>query len=231
MSKVKTFYDRNPFPGNYSVKNFLTQQKHRDNKYINFIVDQTKGRKTLLDIGCGTGYISNFLAYTNKDIKITGVDFSNGVAIAKKISDKLGNKNIKWMQKDFIEMEKSKKYDVILCQGVLHHMPDYKLAVTKIKSLLKPNGIILLGVYNKWVKLLQKIAPLSFFESKILKKDQMECPFEIGFDHKDVQDMFDDYKVTASYPIISKIFPNFHLVWKANSGGLTTYKLKRRKYV
>lgn len=230
MRNIKDFYNLNPFPGVYNVKDFTEQQKHKDNAYINFILDSCKDKTTVLDIGCGTGYISNFLASANKQLKITAIDFSVGVQTGKEMAKRLKNKNIKWIQADFLNHDFKQKFDLVLCQGVLHHMPEYKLALSKMKNLIKKNGVLLLGIYNKWVKRFQKILPLQFFKSKVLKIDQMKCPFEVAFDRNEISAMADDMQITSSYPRTLKYFPNVHLLWKANSGGLTTFKLERRKH-
>jgi hypothetical protein len=61
-----------------------------------------------------------------------------------------------------------------------------------------------------------------------LKIDQLECPFEVGFHRNEILGMAEDMQIVSSYPKTFKHFPNIHLLWKANSGGLTTFKLKRR---
>lgn len=42
-----------------------------------------------------------------------------------------------------------KKYDFIFSRGVLHHLPNPKKAFDKSVSLLKENGVMVIGVYKK----------------------------------------------------------------------------------
>ena len=107
-------------------------------------------------------------------------------------------------------------------------MPNYVHAIKKFEKILNEDGVLLLGVYNRWVKKLQKIIPLSFHNSSILKTDQMLCPFEVGFSRKQVKNLFSNFKINNSYPNTYEYFPNVHLTAKINSGGLTIFRLEKR---
>ena len=64
--KVKDFYSTIQFPGSYKI----SQLKINQGPYIQFYNNAVQGLNDCLDIGCGTGMISNCLAKNNQNIKI-----------------------------------------------------------------------------------------------------------------------------------------------------------------
>ncbi len=100
--------------------------------------------KNILDIGCGAGTISLFLA--SKGNQVLGIDISQSAIQASKDSAKrLALKNVKFKKMDFPNQLPTEKYDVILCFEVIEHLIDDKLALVSIYNLLKPKGILLLS--------------------------------------------------------------------------------------
>lgn len=99
----------------------------------------------LLDIGCGTG---EFLksAFT-KGWEVTGVepnDKASELALLKLDQ----NKNIFTSIDELITNIPNKKFNVITLWHVLEHVPDYNETIIKIKSLLEPDGILIVAVPN-----------------------------------------------------------------------------------
>lgn len=74
----------------------------------------------ILDIGCGNGGLSNYLAIKSEDRNITGIDFSK-----KRISDAIktigSRKNIKFLQGNAVTT-KLPKVDCYIIVDVLHHI-------------------------------------------------------------------------------------------------------------
>ena len=44
-------------------------------------------------------------------------------------------------------------FDVVICSGVLHHTPDPRSAFGTVARLVKPNGYVVLGLYNAFARL------------------------------------------------------------------------------
>lgn len=115
--------------------------------YFNIVKDKDK----VLDLGCGNGRIIKGI---NKQIDYTGVDFSEGlVKIAEKEHSRaqfiVGDITCSKLWK------KLKKYDVVFCIAVLHHIGDRKkqlFILRQVKAALKPNGRVVLSVWNLWQK-------------------------------------------------------------------------------
>ncbi len=111
------------------------------------IVKNNKKIKTILDIGCGVGTIDFYLA--NKyNINIKAIDISSrAINIANADKKILNIKNIKFKKEDFTHYKKNKiKYDLIICNEVLEHLPNDIDALKIIYNLLKPRGILIISV-------------------------------------------------------------------------------------
>ena len=71
-------------------------------------------KKTLLDIGCGSGCIGITIASLYKDFDVTAIDISDkAVKIANKNAKKLDISNIQILKKDIFQMD-TKKFDIIV---------------------------------------------------------------------------------------------------------------------
>ena len=127
MNTVKDFYDQHHFPGYYSA----SQLKHYDvdsNKYVRLIDKYLNNRQRVLDVGCGTGLLTNLFA-TRYQSQFTGVDFSSAVDYAKTFAHDHKLTNTRFLKKDFFEFETEVKYDVIVAQSFRTHVPNWELAV------------------------------------------------------------------------------------------------------
>jgi len=114
------------------VKNF-------DN-YNHLLLDKS----TILDVGCGYGYLSYFLHYKNVNRKITGVDYDEDkISIASNGFDKTNNLTFKHIDINNYTFE---TFDAILFNDVLHYFSKEKQLQLLEKSVLNLNkeGIILI---------------------------------------------------------------------------------------
>ena len=102
----------------------------------------------ILDVGCGTGSISkdiaNIIGNSGKVIGIDNTDkfIESGRESYKKIQ------NLELIHSDLFEFETSQKFDLITSARTLQWLSNPEEALLKMKSLLKPNGIISILDYN-----------------------------------------------------------------------------------
>jgi len=99
--------------------------------------------KKILDLGCGTGRHSIFLA--RQGFNVYALDVSKtGVEITKKKAESF-NLDIKFKVRDMKDLPYSNNYfDAVICIFVLGHglLNDNKKAVEEIYRVLKPNGMV-----------------------------------------------------------------------------------------
>jgi len=220
--EIKNFYSNLHFPGRYTwedLKFYENQGIH--NIYLREIDLVMQDNIDVLDVGCGTGLVSNLFANKYKS-NFTAVDFSDSIDYARNFAKKNKIKNVKWVKKDFLLFNPEKKYDVIICCGVLHHIPQYETALAKIKSLLKPNGKLILAVYNPYGKILKRFFKINY-NCDILYQDQELNPFELSFNNKQVKTMCKDLEFLSSAPSIANHLVDFLSLTNSENGGLVLY--------
>ena len=139
MNKSEKFWDK-------SASKFDQEGKKDEQTYIK-IIDRTKKylktSDTILDLGCGTGLISNEIAGCVKLIHAIDIS-SNMIEIAKNKADDRKIQNIDYTHSTiFDEKYKSGSFDVILAFYILHLVQDTQKTIQKINDLLKPGGLVI----------------------------------------------------------------------------------------
>lgn len=118
-------------------------------KMLQFTLDHLKGKKKILEIGCGPGYISLELARNGYDV--TGIDVSEySIQIANQMAHdntyQEGFGHLEYQKKDFFLSDFSEEsFDVICFFQTLHHFDSPELVINKGKRILKPDGIIIVN--------------------------------------------------------------------------------------
>lgn len=220
--EVKEFYSNIKFPGAYTICDIKFYKNYKNN-FLEPYINGTKFSKNVLDIGCGTGFITNLLAFRYPHLKIDAIDFSDSIDVAINFSKQHNLKNVKYHKVDFFDYSTHVKYDTIISNGVLHHMPDYIDAFKKIQKL-SPNKIII-GLYNRYGKILNKYVK---FRSQLLHDDQLCVPYEVSFYHNQVLELLQDYECQNVYPSVCNKFVNLSNLFNRNNGGLTVYTFSQK---
>lgn len=109
--------------------------------------------KSILEIGCGCGAITNL--FCEKNLSITAVESSKRRAIITAIRNKNYSK-LKIDVGDFNLIEYNQKYDYITLIGVLEYAPmfcksnnPFKDLLTKCRNLLKDSGYLFIAIENR----------------------------------------------------------------------------------
>lgn len=116
----------------------------------------------ILIAGCGTMQAARY-AYRNRFCNVVGTDISQpALAHQDYLKRKHGLQNLRLHRLSIFELgELAEKFDLIVCTGVLHHLPDPIAGLRALKSLLLPHGvmsIMLYGLYRRYgVYMLQQV--------------------------------------------------------------------------
>lgn len=100
----------------------------------------------ILELGCGMGFNSHYLAKKNPELKFTAVDLTgSNINIARSRAKKIGASNTSFVQHNFdtFEIEEG-KYDLIFGIETLCYSQDIASLVQKMGKGLKANGRIII---------------------------------------------------------------------------------------
>jgi 2-polyprenyl-3-methyl-5-hydroxy-6-metoxy-1,4-benzoquinol methylase len=107
-----------------------------------------KGHK-VLDMGCGKGYGSVFLASTA--LEVVGGDYDQDLLALNNI-EHASTKNLRFEHIDLLDPEKSllEKFDVVVSMDVIEHFEkdSISLAASNYAKFLKPGGFAIIGTPN-----------------------------------------------------------------------------------
>jgi ubiquinone/menaquinone biosynthesis C-methylase UbiE/Tfp pilus assembly protein PilF len=139
--KVREQYEENPYPRW---------------RYANAQVDEAKSYHfkkpyQILIAGCGTGKQVIQERFMYPAAHITAVDLSlSSICYAKRKIEELGVDRVEFMHADILELgQLDKTFDFVMCSGVLHHMQEPEAGLKVLLSLLKPKGIMNIGLYSE----------------------------------------------------------------------------------
>ena len=106
---------------------------------------------TILDAGCGTGQHSIETASRFSNCQVTAVDLSlTSLAYAQRKTHELSVTNVEYMQADILHLHQiGREFDIIESAGVLHHMEDPMAGWRVLTNLLKPGGLMKIGLYSE----------------------------------------------------------------------------------
>lgn len=157
-----------------------------------FLRERLKKKGLVLDVGCGTGYLANWLGQNG--YKTIGIDSSKA---GIKLSRKNKNKNTFFICGDILQIKKKfhNKFDVVFCIEVIEHVfapRDLLLALEKVvkkdgyvfistpyHGYLKNLLIALLGKFDDHFTSLWDFGHIKFFSKKTLTKLINEKNFKI----------------------------------------------------
>ena len=119
-----------------------------------------KPGQKILDIGCGWGSLSCYLAQV-EDVEVVGITLSKKqLAVARHRAKDLGLKNLSFELQDYREHDGC--YDRIVSVGMFEHVgsPNYNIYFQCLRNMLRKDGIALVhsigrsgppGVSNPWI--------------------------------------------------------------------------------
>ena len=156
--KKKYFQQSSQAKGPYKI-NYSKQELANINLFsiiTEFCIKKSglEDHKSLIDIGCGEGYISRY--FSEKGYKVTAADFSSYGIESR--NPKLLN-NIELIQCDITSkhlLNTNCKFPIIICRGVMEHVRDIDSLIRNFQSILKDFGIIIILVPNDRSLLIDK---------------------------------------------------------------------------
>jgi 2-polyprenyl-3-methyl-5-hydroxy-6-metoxy-1,4-benzoquinol methylase len=152
--KIKLFYEKTPFPNYDEFDNIGSLlEKARKGLFAKLLDDQIPFGTRILECGCGTGQLTNFLSVANRTVIGTDICL-NSLKLAQEFKETNDLTRAHFYQMNlFRPCFKPRSFHLVISTGVLHHTSDPSLAFKSISNLVKPNGYILIGLYHKYGRL------------------------------------------------------------------------------
>jgi len=152
--RVRDFYSHAPFPG-YRPGDSLDALRARAEKseFARLLDDAIAPDARILEIGCGTGQMSLYLARGERQVigaDLTRASLLLGAAAARRF----GVEGVQFVETDLHHPGlRAGAFDVVYCSGVLHHTPDPSKAFASLLPLLRPGGMLVIGLYNGFARI------------------------------------------------------------------------------
>tara|TARA_B100002051_G_scaffold8243_1_gene6947 strand:+ start:1083 stop:2105 length:1023 start_codon:yes stop_codon:yes gene_type:complete len=107
-----------------------------------------KDGMTILDVGCGWGSLSLYLAQKYPKSKITGVSNSNSQrTFIEKVAYESGLQNLKIITKDINSFDINEKFDRVISIEMFEHTKNSKKLMNSINKWLNSDGLFFMHVF------------------------------------------------------------------------------------
>jgi len=139
MSRSERFWDKTA--SQYDQVEIKDQQTYF--QLIQRIKAHLKLTDVVLDLGCGTGLMTNEIAQDVQTIHAIDIS-SNMIAIAEQKANERSILNINYAHATIYDESLTKgSFDAVLAFHVLHLLDDEQIAIQRMHELLKPGGLLI----------------------------------------------------------------------------------------
>jgi SAM-dependent methyltransferase len=152
-AEVQDFYERYPYPRPLTNLEAYRQRwqdplLRRADFHLFWPGRSYRDEYAILVAGCGTSQAAKY-AIRWPRAAVTGIDFSaTSVRHTAELKSKYQLDNLRVQQLPLEQVtELGADFDLIVCTGVLHHLPDPDAGLAALRSALKPQGTMHLMVY------------------------------------------------------------------------------------
>lgn len=108
--------------------------------------------KTVLDVGCGGGILSESMAGLNANV--SGIDLADKALQVAKLHLLESGRHVNYRKIPVEELaaEQPDHYDVVTCMEMLEHVPDPHSVIEACAKLVKPGGWVFFSTLNRNLK-------------------------------------------------------------------------------
>jgi SAM-dependent methyltransferase len=159
--EVRAFYTESPFPNYPPDETLSTLRRKAERSELARLLDLAiPGDASVVEIGCGTGQMSLFLARAER--RVVAADLTRAsLELGREAADRLGVDGVTFVETDLRTPGlKPGAFDVVYSSGVLHHTPDPRASFEAIARLAKPGGFVIVGLYNAYARILHRLRRL-----------------------------------------------------------------------
>jgi len=146
------YYNKEEMENGYKKKNFIQAKYDFVDEMMKLggIDTSTDSGATILDVGCGVGGTSRYLAKKlGKNAQVTGITLSpNQVNRATELAKEQNLPNAKFTVMDALKMDfPDNSFDVVWACESGEHMPDKEAYINEMMRVLKPGGKFVMATW------------------------------------------------------------------------------------
>ena len=123
--------------------------------------------KSVLDLGCGGGILSEALA--REGASVTGVDIEHSLIKVASAHAQNSGLNIDY-HASAIQAFPQKKFDVIVCMEMLEHVDEPQLIIEQCAKRLVPGGFMFLSTINRSLKAYLELVVMGEYVLRLLPR-------------------------------------------------------------
>ncbi len=151
-ARVSDFYERHPYPPPVDdlevYRRIWDEQRRRAESHLFWPGQPFREDRSILVAGCGTTQAAHY-ALRWPRARVVGIDVSaSSIAFTQELKRKYALDNLEVHQ---LSLERTgdlgKKFEYIVCTGVLHHLPDPDAGLRALHDVLEPSGALHVMVY------------------------------------------------------------------------------------
>jgi SAM-dependent methyltransferase len=156
LEEVRDFYEKMPYPA--PVDNldrerdlFANRQRRRAQFHLTWPTGRPRANQEILVAGCGTSQAASY-ALREPDARITAIDISDtSLSHTRDLKHKYDLENLELHRLPIERVrEIERSFDLVVCTGVLHHLPDPDDGLCALRDVLRPGGAMRLMVYARY---------------------------------------------------------------------------------
>lgn len=134
---------RTGFEASFEEADFYNRQT-QDEKHLNDILAtiNVKAGMKILDLGCGSGYLTFPIAKMNENANVIGLDIVTDTLKRNRIkAQEMGIKNLEFISYTGVAFPfKDGFFDLVITRYALHHFPEIRKSFSEVNRVLKRNG-------------------------------------------------------------------------------------------
>jgi SAM-dependent methyltransferase len=154
--EIRDFYERMPYPAPLTSLDehrrlYENPERRRAEFHLIWPANRPRANQEILIAGCGTSQAARY-ALREPDARVTGIDVSEtSLRHTRDLQRKYNLENLELHQLAIESVkELGRSFDLVVCTGVLHHLPDPDRGLRALRDVLKPRGAMRLMVYARY---------------------------------------------------------------------------------
>ena len=139
---------RKGFEESFASGDFYNRQT-QDAKHLERILAfiNVRDGMRILDLGCGSGYLTFPIAERNPHCEVTGLDIvSDAIEVNRSRAKDMGLNNLAFVSYDGIDFPfEAGSFDLVVTRYALHHFPDIEHSIGEVSRVLKEQGVLFIS--------------------------------------------------------------------------------------